>query len=1718
MAHPFYRTRILKTILLIGLISIANARADKITQVFHFDNLNFKQGLSQSTVKDIVQGPQGFIWLATYDGLNRYDGHQFKTYRSVAPSNNDLASNLLSSLAVADELIWVGTLDAGVSSFNPKNNQFRNYRLIKTRSSAKRVLVNRLFTSRNGDLLVGTKDHGAFVKRSDATIFYQIKLKSGGRQLPSEWTVKDFTQTSNGKIWIATQNQGLWLLNSDKMTATQVTLKLPNSTSKNLPLVALAAIDNSLFLASDSSRIYQIETIHSIGEKSRGVIVKAKIRTLQTESEIATLSIDPVNRELLVGTVDNGVHRFTSNFEKRAIYRNSFEQPNGISDNFIHRLFFDKSNVLWIGTDNGISKYSSISNRFDHWKISNDLAKDNHNRNMIWSFESLGDYYLIASEAGLSAMNRQPQQSTTSPLIDKLVQQFDGVTINKITQTPLGDYWFATSSGIFILKLTATASNSSENSILDTEIDFSIDRKLLSQSIVTQMHDSNNKTWVGSSEKGLYLFDQHGKPEKRFYFSELDSHSISSNLILDILEDSQGNIWIATPEGLNRKLKESDQFERFQFDTKLKSSISNNYVTAIYQSRNGNLWIGTTNGLNLYDPIRNSFRRYKMTDGLPNNQISSIGEDGKGNLWIATTNGLSKYHSRSDQFINYFASDGLQSNEFNRGAIKLIDDQILVGGNNGFNRFNPQQLAVDNNSPTVVLTNLLLLNKTISKQRNRERPIFEGSINQTKSLSLQPSDNMLTIEFSALHFDDQTNIKYAYTMQGYDQEWIQTDATKRFATYTSLPPGQYLFKIKAANKDGLWNPQSTDIQVTMLPPWWLSWWAYGLYAAIFISLFYSYNRAQKLKLRREQKNSQDLRELDRIKDEFLAKTSHELRTPLNGIIGLSDSLIAGITGPLPEKTTENLQIISSSGKRLAKLVNDILDFSQLEHQGIQLQRRPLNLASIVRVIITLCEPLLADKPVKIFSTIPQDLPKIDGDQGRIEQILVNLIGNAINHTEQGEITIDARVSEQMILVDVSDSGSGIPTADPDLLFASFSQFNEKSSHLQTGVGLGLAITKHLVSLHGGSIKAENTAQGSRFSFTLPIDRSTNIRSIKSENMSNRLIETKVVTPQRISAVDGRQHFAGTKQRILVADDEQVNCQVVANFLAEKDYDVTIVGNGEQVIQAIDKDPPYDLVVLDVVMPIISGYEVCKLIRKDQNYFELPILMLSAKTQANDIVVGLQAGANDYVSKPIDKAEFLARVETLLNLKQIHVLRQQRDKATYEASENLELALHRQKYDSLTGLPNRNTMRFRLRQAILQADNQHQSLALLFVGLDKFGQINERLGHERGDNVLKEIALRLRNSLRDNDTIVRFESDTFVIGVYELEREKDIEKIKEVITSILTQVNRVIEKPIVIDEQSINLSASIGVSIYPYTSNSVDELFRHADIALHHAKSNNKGESQFFSDALYRKNSRQYEMETSLRSALSNHELFLVYQPQVLINSQQVIGAEALIRWQSAEHGLVSPATFIPIAEDIGIINEIGQWVISQACSDIKKWKDKGVHFGKIAVNLSAHQFKEKSLPKHIGDCISFNQINCEDLELEITEGILVDNIEKTKCLLDEFKEMGHQISIDDFGTGYSSLSYLKQFPIHTLKIDQSFIRDLLVDSRSKAIVKSIIDLAKGLGLETIAEGVETAEQWQYLKELECDQVQGYLISKPVLFDEFDCNLYSQRKLIAVGHK
>ncbi len=584
-----------------------------------------------------------------------------------------------------------------------------------------------------------------------------------------------------------------------------------------------------------------------------------------------------------------------------------------------------------------------------------------------------------------------------------------------------------------------------------------------------------------------------------------------------------------------------------------------------------------------------------------------------------------------------------------------------------------------------------------------------------------------------------------------------------------------------------------------------------------------------------------------------------------------------------------------------------------------------------------------------------------------------------------------------------------------------------------------------------------------------------------------------------------------RKTILVVDDNPANLKLAIDYLESEDLQIAVAQSGKEAIQRLQRThlTKPDLILLDVMMPVLDGYETCKKIKSEPELRDIPIIFLSALSETTSKVSAFSMGAVDYISKPINPEEMMARINTHLELSELHQELDLRIKLRTQELVDTNISLRNEiekrnrieeqiryitTHDSLTDLPNRILFEDRLNQLIIQAKRHQERIALMFLDLDNFKMINDSLGHHIGDILLGEVANRLKGTLRYEDTVARLGGDAFVVCV-------PIRDVNEDIMAVSRKLSDSLRESFNIGSQLLHVSTSIGIAVYPNDGLDVNALMSNADAAMHYAKQSGGSEIKFYTTSLNALVQDQLNLSNLLREAIKNQELSMEYQPQIDFNTGKIIGAEALMRWYRCDGTAISPAEFIPVAEKNGLIKELGEWGLQQSCAELKRWHDAGHDDLKMSVNISVAQMHSAGLVDAV-DCIVNNlELSPSWLELEITESLLMQHSETAQSILHDFSNRGIQLAIDDFGTGYSSLAYLQDFPVNTLKIDISFVRNIGTE-HGNAIPSAIIAMAHSMHLKVVAEGIETELQKQFLQSQGCDYAQGFYYSRSVSGEDF----------------
>ena len=1425
-----------------------------------FERVSLEQGLAQSVVYTITQDPKGFLWIGTQAGLNRFDGYQFTLFENDPDDDTSLVDNFVQDLEVgAEGDIWVGT-KGGLQRYNQKTNCFTHWPLPDQQEGSAPINVRALMADRSGNLWISLWDQGIQVINSKTGVPVSI----GWPQTYSK-RVYDMVEHPSGKIFLASLG-GFYCYYPENNSFKQF-LHDPEdsrSLSHNRLYTVVCATDGSIWLGAKNG------LNHFDPEEERFRHFKVPSRGSEsTNNWIMTVAEDQQGN-LWMGTWGAGLHRFNRKSESFQTYTHNTLDPTSLSGDKIWTLFEDASGVMWAGTSgHGLSKFCPSDMAFRHL-FHDPTTQNSLSHNQVFALlEDHNRDLWIGTNGGLDKY--QPGRGT----IDHF--EHDPTDTNSlshnhvwaIAQEPSGILWVGTGGG------GLNYFDPREARFTHYRADPEDPKSLSNDYVYCLSLDDRGNLWAGT-DQGLNRWDPGERNFTRFRFDLGSKGSLRNNLVRALLSENAETLWVGTDGGgLSRLDVAKNAFEHFTWEKNNASSLSNDQVTSILEPKvGGGLWVGTNNGLNYFDTATGIFQRFSQKNGLPSNVIYGLIEDRDGYLWASTNRGLSRRDPQSNRFQNFNLQDGLQSNEFNNGAVARGKSDLFFGGINGLNLVNIDHLTIDTVVPQVAITQMRIFNQPVQVGQEQSGSPLAAPIHETQAVELSYKDKVVSFEFAALHYANPSSNRYAYMLEGLDRDWIFVDANQRFATYSNLAPGDYVFRVKAGNRHDVWNEKGVSLGVSVSSPPWRTWWAWCLYGLMLLGLIWIYHKNQKEKLEQAQILVTKLRQVDKLKDDFLTHSSHEFRTPLNGIIGLTETLLDNRGSRMTAEARESLALIATSGRRLSRMVNDILDFSQLKNKSLVLKKKPVCLHALTEVVLAYMRPLIGAKKLEIKNEIEPKPALIMGDEIRLQSVLQNLICNAIAFTERGTIKISSVETEDEITIQVSDTGIGIPEEKRENLFNFFEQVQEG---YQPGMGLGLSLSRHILDLHGGQIWLEQTqvGVGTTVAFTLPIydgelpkcedtepgeDPSRDQQIKETLEMWNR---EPLVFPAEASIVS----LLEKPFHILIVDDDRINLRILENVLAVQNVRVTTASNGDDALMQIAENGPFDLVLLDIMMPKVSGIEVCRKIRQQFDLNELPIIFLTAKDEVTDLVHGFDSGANDYLTKPVSKNELLARVklhlyllDTSRNLEDKVKARtqqlQRKNQQLDSLNKDLQDANHKLEQssltDSLTGLGNRRYLFKYLRREVAMVDRvfkdwsqdkgetlpQNNDLIFLMLDLDHFKRVNDAHGHDAGDRVLIQIKDLMKRASREQDLLIRWGGEEFLI-ISRLANRAIAPKLAE-------RVRKAVEShPFDIGNgRSLFKTCTVGFAVYPFGPQnpfelSWEQVLRLADMALYIGKNSGR---------------------------------------------------------------------------------------------------------------------------------------------------------------------------------------------------------------------------------------------------------------------------------------
>lgn len=1209
-----------------------------------------------SIVYDIQKDKTGFIWLATEDGLYKYDGNRFWEYRHEPGSELGLRVNIISAISNSQEgTLWIGTSGGGLHYYNPITNQIMPFEGDNREQIP--LAITSIEEDKRGNMLITGFGSFQVINSKQKRLVTLAEYKDMAEVLQNKISTASLEDAA-GNYYIGT-NEGIYKFNSSKKLLATLPQGLGTGKAKG-PYVNDLAMDHQgkIWVATETG-------LMTIDPAEPGLL---KSEAWSTQWGINSLPIYALatdhHQRIWIGTSE-GLMIYSPSAGSIARYTPDPRNAASISSPSIRSIFIDSLGSYWIGTfRGGLNKYDENLNLFT--KITyNPFDPFGIKSPKITAFASLkGRIYIGTDGGGLQYLDRE--SNTIRPLqlpMPPGANTNTSVAIMHLFVASDQKLWIGTYSyGLYSYDPATQRFTHYTAGPLPTQLN--------NDQIFAITEDKAGNLWVGTNGGGINILRRGQANIEKYEYDPLQytqEKGPGNNYIRTFQEDAGGKMWIGTFGGGLSVFNPSTG--RFTHYTHENSSLPSNYILDIEKDKMGTLYIGTGgDGIAVLKNGSNKFENITEKDGLPNGVINKILINEDGNLWISTNTSISFLNPSKGQINTYTAQNGLQEGAFlPRSGIMTEEGEIYFGGEAGFNYFNPATLKKNNNIPPLVFTWLKVNNKLI--QPGEENNVLPHALNYTEKLSLRYNQTF-SIAFEALDFTNPANNKYLYMMEGYDNNWIEAD-NDHTASYAHLPPGKYTFRVKASNNDGVWNEAGRSLQITIAPPWWKSNQAYITYILVIGTVLYLLRKNsikkihQKISLEAERKSIQqaleyerkkmeDIRKVDQMKMNFITNISHEFKTPLSLILGPVDTLIQQTEDP---QQLSPLKMVKRNSMRLLHLVNQLLDFRKLETGEVTLMPKEGDLIAFLRDAFDSFYDLSSSRKIDYTFQSPTPTLWVHFDHAKLERIIFNLLSNAFKFTKDGG-SICLQIDEPQpapqqdfvtVNIAVMDNGVGIPPEVQDKIFNNFFQHHGDNAILNQGSGIGLAITKEFINLHQGHISVTSAPnEGSTFSFSLQL-KTAEAKAAQAIQPPPLPVDTEPMNFDQATEPDRQEPNA--KPLLLIVEDDDDFRKYLKEVLSPM-YRTLEANHGKEGWQKALFNHP-DIILSDIQMPVMNGFDLVKKVKGDKRTKHIPVILITAADTPQAQLDGLETGAIDYTTKPFDLTILKTKVQNILHLNQIY---------------------------------------------------------------------------------------------------------------------------------------------------------------------------------------------------------------------------------------------------------------------------------------------------------------------------------------------------------------------------------------------------------------------------------------------------------------------------------
>lgn len=1223
-------------------------------ELLSFEHLTVDNGLPDNTVRALLQDQQGYLWIGAHAGLIRYDGYEIQTFVPDPADSNSIGCRLINSLFLDRQGdIWIGSLANGVSRYSPATGNFTNFapRDQEPDGSLPGRLVISMAEEPDGSILIGFNDTNSLARIDPSTLSVQVISPPPD----SNSSLLSLFVDEKGQLWQGLEGQGVIVRTPDGVVVDEIGMR-EGLDDPVIIDIAPAGQGRLWFLGQNNLSLFDQRTRKSVSFAPTDWGHSTRLRFM---------AMEPEEEGVLWIAADVGLYRFSLADGTFTLSTHDPGRHDSLTNGPVVSLCRDRSGILWAGSWHaGLNKLDPQARKFSTYVAGESRNKANLPTPSVSSilvdktknlWVGTGTLSQTGPRGGLARLNSKTRTFDPLDFPDSSIR-----TVLNIVEAHPDSLWLGTNIGLWLC--LPRQDSIVRPPALDQDLE-----ALLHSPVRSLTRDSQGFLWVGTPQHGLFRINPTTGQGQQFLHDPNDPFSLSSNSVTCVEEFVDGKFWVGTDlNGLNLLDLASGQFHRF-YDP--RNGLVN--VSDIVISPRGPLWLASVSGLLQFDPQTQTVESMGSRHGLPDGLVASVLQDREGHLWLSTESGLIEFDPLSGDVKRFDTRDGLPSNEACFAHFRTPNGTIYLGGPNGLVYFHPAQVNLPSSfEPQVVLTEVRIQDR-LQNPVSPSGPSSLWPVDREINLPWNQSD--FIFRFASLDFSRPERIQYRFMLENHDAQW-RKPGLERKAEYSRLSPGQYRFRVKATNGDGVWCPQEATFSFRISPPWWATPWAWAIYAAVFVGLA---ALVYRLALRREKRRTRlgirlaearKIRELDQVKSRFFANISHEFRTPL--------TLIQGPLSRLEQDPDSGdpalFGMMLRNTQRLGQLINQLFDLSRLENKKYPLNWQPLNVTGLLKVLSASFDSLARSRGLNFHSSFPEQQATGLADADLLEKVVGNLLGNAIRYAPMGakvwlDVVVDSPrklgttalgahppgVEEfRNLTIRVGNTGTYIDPQEQERIFDRFYQSPVNSEGQRHGSGIGLALIQELTDLLGGQIVVDSTPdEGTVFTAHLPLYPSSIPVPLDHAGTVAREASHFGFTPAHDSPVElGDERIEGSAPLLLVVEDDPDLRAYIYDVL-KNHFRLLLAQDGDEGLEAAFTEVP-DLIISDVMMPKRDGYQLCALLKKDQRTNHIPIILLTARSGNESRLKGLKTGADVYLAKPFDPEILLAQVNNLIDQRKV----------------------------------------------------------------------------------------------------------------------------------------------------------------------------------------------------------------------------------------------------------------------------------------------------------------------------------------------------------------------------------------------------------------------------------------------------------------------------------